>query len=541
MIYKIFKMFSITFVSAYYEIPNKHGSKLFQEWMTHCLSFTQAQFVIFSTGKALEWLQTHFPRFYYVDLPIEQWTTYAFKPQLEKQLEMDPEKDIHTVELYMIWNEKPFFVQRAIALDVFKSTHFCWMDIGMIRDSRLSLLMTEFPRNSGLTTLCSFGRMVLLAIESNHLSLFSDCDEQGISKVNKNPHTIYSIGGGIIFGPKLMYLNYIQQYKTYFTLYLEHHVFVGKDQNLISNLHARFPEQFTLIDAKQIHVWMNIYQSDVWFGLVNVLFGTEFDRTTHTPELMGGFGNQLFQVAMAYGVARVKGELVVLNKQLTHRNPHSRVCYITTVFKKFLHLSLGYSSKHNERGLHLYNTDLYTPSVNVEHKIYKGYFQHYQYIYPYLAEFKSTLDLPVVPETDSFFIHFRFGDFLTNLNHRMDLREYYIRCLKEIHTTFGKVQYHVFTNDSAIARKYIQDYLGEYLSDNYIFMESNECQNLSQMANCVRGGICSNSTFSWWGGILNTHPQRKIFFPEKVYPQTSMYRQVDVSGLYCPSFTIFPV
>jgi len=534
-------MFSTTFVSAYYEIPSKHDPKIFQEWITNCLSFSQAQFIIFSTGDTLEWLQRRFPKFYYIDLPIEQWMTYTFKSQLEKQRELDPEKTIHTVELYMIWNEKPFFVQRAIDKNPFQSTHFSWMDMGMIRDSRLTLLMNEFPKRSGLDKLYSLDRMVLLAIEANHLSLFNDCDEHGISNVNKTPHVMYSVGGGIIFGSKEKYINYIQKYKTYFKLYLEYDIFVGKDQNLISNLNARFPEQFTLVDSKQIYVWLNRYQKDPWFGLINVLFGIESDRTTHTPELMGGFGNQLFQVAMAYGVARTKGELVVLNKQITHQNPHSRVCYIHTVFKNFLHSALDYTIKYGEKGLHLHDSELYTDSTRIEHKVYKGYFQHYQYIYPYLKEFKQALVLPITPETDAFFIHFRFGDFLTNLNHRMDLKEYYNRCLKEIHDSFGIVQYQVFTNDTSMAEKYIQDYLGEYLSDNYSFMSSNECENLSQMANCTRGGICSNSTFSWWGGILNHHSGRKIFFPDKVYPQTSMYRQVDISGLYCPDFTIIPV
>jgi hypothetical protein len=534
-------MFSTTFVSAYYEIPNKHDPKLFQEWVNLFLSLTQAQLVIFSTGKPLEWLRIHFPKFYYIDLPFERLITHELKPKFEKQWEMDPEKNLHTMELYMIWNEKPFFVQRAIEKDPFQSTHYCWMDIGMIRDPRLSLLMAEFPRNSGLNTLYSFDRMVLLATESDNLSLFSECDEHGISKINKTPHIMRSINAGVIFGSKVNYIDYIQQYEIYLKLYLEHDIFVGKGQHLIANLNAQFPQKFTLIDAKQIYVWLNAYQKNIWFGMVNILLGTESDRTTHTPELMGGFGNQLFQVAMAYGIARKKCELVVLNKQLTHRNPHSRICYVDTVFKKFLHLPLAYSSKHRERSLHIYDTSLYVPSTSIEHKIYKGYFQHYKYIYPYLKDFKSALDLPIVPETDSFFIHFRFGDFLTNLNHRMDLKEYYIRCLKEIHNLFGKVHYHVFTNDKSIAEKYIQDYLGKYLTDNYSFMESNECQTLSQMANCVRGGICSNSTFSWWGGILNLHPQRKIFFPDQVYPQTSMYRQVDVSGLHCPDFTIIPV
>lgn len=41
----------------------------------------------------------------------------------------------------------------------------------------------------------------------------------------------------------------------------------------------------------------------------------------------------------------------------------------------------------------------------------------------------------------------------------------------------------------------------------------NETHALWLMSLCRLGGVCSNSTFSWWGGWLNDHPEKRVYFP----------------------------
>jgi hypothetical protein len=42
-----------------------------------------------------------------------------------------------------------------------------------------------------------------------------------------------------------------------------------------------------------------------------------------------------------------------------------------------------------------------------------------------------------------------------------------------------------------------------------------ESVTLFLMSLCRLGGICSNSTFSWWGGYLNDSPEKRVYFPSE--------------------------
>jgi len=68
--------------------------------------------------------------------------------------------------------------------------------------------------------------------------------------------------------------------------------------------------------------------------------------------------------------------------------------------------------------------------------------------------------------------------------------------------------------------------------NHILIKDPDEVINLYLMSRCKLGGICSNSTFGWWGAWLNQNPDKKVFFPSQwmadknfktdIYPEKSI-------------------
>ena len=69
----------------------------------------------------------------------------------------------------------------------------------------------------------------------------------------------------------------------------------------------------------------------------------------------------------------------------------------------------------------------------------------------------------------------------------------HMRIQRELHPV---VQFMVFSDNVKTCRGYLQ----LISPDVHFANETNEVRALVQMTKCVAGGICWNSSFSWWGG-----------------------------------------
>ena len=145
----------------------------------------------------------------------------------------------------------------------------------------------------------------------------------------------------------------------------------------------------------------------------------------------------------------------------------------------------------------------YTPKSIV----IKGYFQNVGYIPKSIQELPPIRKRPILKDT--YFIHIRGGDYLTNPRHFVDLRKYYARSVKRIYDHNPKAVFLVFTDDRAYAERVMHELHVPHRMSTTV----NSYETLLEMSSCV-GAICANSSFSWIGSF--SLPLRdQIYMPSK--------------------------
>jgi glycosyl transferase family 25 len=239
-----------------------------------------------------------------------------------------------------------------------------------------------------------------------------------------------------------------------------------------------------------------------------------------TIDLNGGLGNQLFQLAFLLYAAKITNNLYFLDTLNSPPTKHSSEQYFETLLNKwtpyFCKKSVNNKLIENSK---MISEDWYKKinSISGDIKL-SGYFQRVEYINLIKDEFISKLTfnksiLEKYPDIkNTFFIHIRGGDYIQNSFHFIDLKSYYIECMKK----HEDEKFIIFTNDIPYANS---------LLPNIPIIEESEVNTLYLMSES-KGCICSNSTFSWWGAYLNEN--RPIYFPDKWFNDSSM----DTSGLY---------
>lgn len=117
---------SLTAVSCFYTIPNKHGNK-FYKWFRTTLRIN-CNYVIFTTPNMIPILnkfRNGYPTQYVIQSPIE-FKAYSLMGRMITHPEHCPTK-----ELCVLWNEKIAMMEYASKTDIFKSNWFLWIDAGI--------------------------------------------------------------------------------------------------------------------------------------------------------------------------------------------------------------------------------------------------------------------------------------------------------------------------------------------------------------------------------------------------------------------------
>lgn len=233
--------------------------------------------------------------------------------------------------------------------------------------------------------------------------------------------------------------------------------------------------------------------------------------------LMGGLGNQLFQAAFIYSYGKK------YNKEFGYYNidpnQHSNIDYTKTVFPflKKINLNKNHWIFREPHAL------TYNNLSNVSNEcLFDGYFQCPKYFEAYrddLIQLFQFTTLPFEIKDNSIFIHVRRGDYLKGpcINiHHLGLDQYYLKCIEFIRKINSEIHFYIVSDDINYCKTLFKNI------DNITFVDNlNELETMTLMKSCKYGGICSNSSFSWWGSYLNNSPNKICIFPNNWFKKGS--------------------
>lgn len=266
-------------------------------------------------------------------------------------------------------------------------------------------------------------------------------------------------------------------------------------------------------------------------------------------KLTGGLGNQMFQFAAGYSLAKRRNkelnlDLSWFNRRHLHNgfelddvfNIYSKVDFLNRPFS-FKKFNLKEFFIKIDRTYKTFDEPhfQYTPKIDIipEHCFLRGYWQSEKYFKDFASEIKRiyTFNRPLDEENSkiaqdiinnkSVSLHIRRGDFLLKRNHKhqVDLTKYYSDAVKSVLKNYTSPKFYIFTDDFDWVSK------NNFIETNYVFVKINQEKNSfldMQLMSLCDVNIIANSSFSWWSAWLNNKSDKTIFAPKHWFNDTSI-------------------
>lgn len=223
-----------------------------------------------------------------------------------------------------------------------------------------------------------------------------------------------------------------------------------------------------------------------------------------TAHLMGGLGNQLFQVAAAFAFAK-EHKLRLVFSEKCDQNQTRKISYENTVLRKLERMSFNGVPFIVFKELEHWYQPLPPPPYGNNFYLY-GYFQSWKYFHEYkeeLTEFfapsedvKELVDAMNIPH-DAISVHVRRGDYVQLQNvHYVQPVSYYEKALERYHSK-DRVFY-IFSDDIEWCKE--QAVFAKL--ENKVFVTQADDISFYMMIRCGYH-VISNSSFSWWAAYLS--------------------------------------
>jgi hypothetical protein len=243
-------------------------------------------------------------------------------------------------------------------------------------------------------------------------------------------------------------------------------------------------------------------------------------------QLMGGLGNQLFQIfmTMAYAIEH-KGAFGFLNQEKLGKR-YTAWNTLLQSLKPYL-----FQSYPTNLIIGKERSFVYTPFPPILHNsiCFFGYFQSEKYFKPFYndiyhileidkrkTEVKAKIEECVCPTIS---MHFRIGDYKPiQAYHPLLTLDYYRRALSHIKSnteeTFFKVIYFCEDSDMEDVINIINPLKVEFPAYEFVRCSSSfaDWEQMLYMSLCSHH-IIANSTFSWWGAYFNDSTEKIVCYP----------------------------
>ena len=282
-----------------------------------------------------------------------------------------------------------------------------------------------------------------------------------------------------------------------------------------------------------------------------------FEQKITSCYLMGGLGNQLFQIfaTMAYSIENNRKTVLPYSDILT--TGITRVTYwdsFLSLFKKYT----TFNKSNNYTNEELFNFPRYREPHHHFYSIPKlddgkillfGYYQSYKYFEKYSKTLFSMMKLTdqkekIMSEYPKYFdseinnisMHFRLGDYKEKQDyHPVMPYEYYETALFHIMlridlTRSYRVLYFCEKEDNDVVSNIIQKLKMKFPIFEYIKVDD-KIEDWKQLLimSCCDDNIIANSSFSWWAGYFNEKPCKNVCYPHLWFgPKASNNKLIDM-------------
>jgi hypothetical protein len=242
--------------------------------------------------------------------------------------------------------------------------------------------------------------------------------------------------------------------------------------------------------------------------------------------LMGGLGNQLFQIFSIVAYAMEHHEKLVFAEYKsdgTFRPP-----YWDTLLKRLKDgvdssLKTDTMTKVYEEGFH------YTPLPKKTNVMFIGYFQSYKYFDKQFEAIYKKLNFKMEQEliknkyltlNETISLHFRIGDYTAlQLHHNILKDDYYTDAIKEIIKRTKKTDWNIIyfceEKDNNPVKHRMRKIKKNFPDLNF-YKAEDAMADWEQMLlmSCSDHNIIANSAFSWWAAHLNQNKSKVVCYPK---------------------------